>query len=135
MSLDRLEAEVRRRRQILGRLEARRRGLVAELERIDREMAGSGGVGGVNAANAAAGPGNRATGGRGKRPKNKLNLVEALGKVLKRETLSVTDAATAVQRIGYRTTSPNFRTIVNQALLANRRVFKKMGRGQYTARA
>ena len=74
-------------------------------------------------------------GGRGKRPKNKLNLVAALGKVLKKETLSVTDAAAAVQRIGYRTTSPNFRTIVNQALLANRKVFKKVGRGQYTAKA
>ncbi|MEM9082824.1 MAG: hypothetical protein AAGB34_04445 [Planctomycetota bacterium] len=46
--------------------------------------------------------------------------------------MSVTDAAHAVQQAGYATTSDNFRTIVNQTLLKDKR-FKRVARGQYTA--
>ena len=49
-------------------------------------------------------------------------------------TLSVSELAEAVQSAGYKTSSANFRTIVNQALLANPKAFKKIARGQYTAR-
>ncbi len=63
-----------------------------------------------------------------------MSLVDALKKVLARKTLSVGEAATAVQRIGYRTKSANFRTIVNQALISNRAAFKKVSRGQYTVK-
>jgi hypothetical protein len=34
---------------------------------------------------------------------------------------------------GYVTTSPNFRTIVNQTFIKNRSRFKKVSRGRYTA--
>jgi hypothetical protein len=44
----------------------------------------------------------------------------------------VTEAAEAVQRAGYRTNSPNFRTRVNIALI--RGGFKRVGRGQYVAK-
>src|SRR5262245_29360142 len=39
------------------------------------------------------------------------------------------DLADAVQKAGYKTNSSNFRVIVNQALLANRKLFKKVARG------
>jgi hypothetical protein len=71
------------------------------------------------------------TGGRGP---NAASLVESLQAVLVGKTLGVSEAADAVQRAGYKTTSPNFRTIVNQALLANKAKFKKVARGQYTAK-
>jgi hypothetical protein len=48
--------------------------------------------------------------------------------------MSVTDVAEAVKQAGYKTTSSNFRVIVNQALLANPKVFRKVARGEYTAR-
>ena len=69
-----------------------------------------------------------------KRPRNKMNLVEALAAVLKGRTMGVTEVADAVKKSGYKTTSPNFRTIVNQALLKHKSVFDKVGRGQYTAK-
>jgi hypothetical protein len=52
--------------------------------------------------------------------------------VLKGKTMGVAEAADAVQKAGYKTSSPNFRTIVNQALLRSE-LIKKLGRGAYTA--
>lgn len=63
-----------------------------------------------------------------------MSLVEALQQALKNKTLSVTEAEDAVQRLGYRSRSANFRVIVNQALLANPKIFRKVSRGQYTVR-
>ena len=62
-----------------------------------------------------------------------MNLVEALEKLLKSRTLSVTDAAREVQNAGYKTSSANFRTIVNQTLIKSDK-FRKVSRGKYTAR-
>jgi hypothetical protein len=69
----------------------------------------------------------------GQRPRNESYLVEALAAVLKGKTMSVTEVTEAVQTAGYKTTSPNFRTIVNQALIASGK-FKRVRRGQYTAK-
>ncbi len=73
------------------------------------------------------------TGGRG-HGANKTNLVTALHNTLNGRTLSVVEVAEAVQKDGYKTKSENFRTIVNQALLANPTVFRKVARGQYTSK-
>jgi hypothetical protein len=68
-----------------------------------------------------------------RRPRNEMNLVEALQKLLQGKTMSVTEAAEKVQEAGYRTSSTTFRTIVNQTLI-NSGQFKRVGRGQYTAK-
>jgi hypothetical protein len=47
--------------------------------------------------------------------------------------MGVSEAADAVLKAGYQTNAANFRTIVNQTLIKNRSMFKKVGRGQYTA--
>jgi hypothetical protein len=62
-----------------------------------------------------------------------MNLVEALHDLLKGRTMSVTEIASAVQEAGYRTTSPNFRTIVNQTLINRPELFRRVARGKYTA--
>ncbi len=67
------------------------------------------------------------------RIQNEQCLAEALVEVLSDEILSVTAAAAAVQAHGYQTTSPNFRTIVNQTLIAHPDRFKRVRRGHYTA--
>lgn len=72
--------------------------------------------------------------GSRKRHRNDTNLVGALQKVLNGKTLGVTEAANAVQKAGYKTTSPNFRTIVNQTLIKHPDAFSKKGRGLYTAK-
>lgn len=66
-----------------------------------------------------------------RRPQNSLKLSDALAQVLTRdEPLSVTQAADAVVKAGYKTNAANFRTIVNQALINDPR-FKNIARGQY----
>jgi hypothetical protein len=61
-----------------------------------------------------------------------MNLTDSLAAALKGKTVSVGDAAEAVQQAGYRTNSSNFRTQVNIALIKG--PFKRVGRGEYTAR-
>lgn len=71
---------------------------------------------------------------RGRRPKNTMSLVEALHKTLAGKVMSVVEIVPAVQADGYKTTSANFRTIVNQTLISNPDKFRKVARGQYTSK-
>lgn len=64
------------------------------------------------------------------RPRNEANLVQTLKRVLSHKPLSVTEAAEAVLKAGYRTTSPSFRQIVNSALIRSGE-FERVGRGRY----
>lgn len=120
-----LDELVKARDEISARLDA----LTASLEEIGLGTA-SGGRGRPRAS-AMLSP--RSNGGKRGRPRNPNNLVESLRRVLTGKTYSVTDVSEAVQKAGYKTTSPNFRTIVNQALISNPKIFKKVARGQYTA--
>lgn len=139
-SLADLQAELERRETAVTELAARREELLRELDAVDRELHANG----AETVGRRRGPGRprklstaRATPRRGagrRRPRNKVKLVDALHKVLNGKTMSVTDVASAVKRAGYRTTSENFRTIVNQALISNGSKFKKVARGQYTAK-
>lgn len=120
-----LQAELRRRQGTTGKLQRKRAILVKKLAAIDNAIRAMGG------SVTSIGFGGSKTGRT--RPTNKLTLIEALQQTLDGKTLSVTDACEAVQKAGYNTNSPNFRTIVNQALLAHKNKFKKVARGQYTA--
>lgn len=117
LSVSELQAELNRRRRGVSRLERRREKLTAELAQINAEIAEMGGSIG---------------GGTGTRARNSMTLPDALHQVLKGVTMSVTDAADAVRAAGYNSSAANFRTMVNQALLKDKR-FKKVSRGQYTA--
>ena len=64
------------------------------------------------------------------RPRNEDNLVQTLKRVLSHKPLSVTEAAEAALKAGYRTTSPSFRQIVNSALIRSGE-FERVVRGQY----
>lgn len=119
MSITQLQAELRRRGRRAKTLRRRRDRLAARLAKLDHEIMMSGGSAGL--------------GGGRVRPRNATNLAEALHKVLNGKTMGVTEVAEAVQRAGYRTGAENFRTIVNQCLIKNKKVFKKVRRGQYTA--
>ena len=120
MSLAELQAELNRREKGIRKLERRREKLLAELASIDADLAA---VGALSAA-----------GGVRRRPRNEMNLVDSLAKVLDGKTMSVTEVTGEVQKAGYLTTAANFRTIVNQALIRENKRFKKVSRGKYTAR-
>lgn len=118
MSVADLQAELRRRQRGVSKLERRREKLMAELAEVNAEIADLGGsTGGLTA---------------GGRRRNNMTLPDALVKVLEGRTMSVTEASDAVRASGYHSSAANFRTMVNQALLKDKR-FKKVARGQYTA--
>ncbi|GJM18299.1 MAG: hypothetical protein DHS20C14_05120 [Phycisphaeraceae bacterium] len=124
VSTDALATELRRRQKDLGRLEAKRDKLAAQLAEVERE---------INAVGGAGGFGTTARGSIRRRPRNDTNLADALVAVLKGKTMGVSEVADAVLAAGYRTSAANFRTIVNQTLLRDKRI-KKISRGQYTAK-
>jgi hypothetical protein len=116
-----LRRELVRRERRVGGLIRRRERLMAKVRELESQIMAHGGTsrGGAIVLR--------------KRPKNDMNLVEALSKVLKDKVMSVTDVSQAVQDAGYKTTSPSFRTIVNQTLINSGR-FKRVERGKYTAK-
>ena len=124
MSTNELHAELQRRERDAQRLATKREKLLSQVAEIDAELASYGyeAVGGQTP-----------SGGR-RRPRNTMNLVDALSTVLKGKTMGVSEAAEAVENLGYRSSSVNFRNIVNQTLLKHKNKFKKVGRGQYTAK-
>lgn len=121
MSITELQSEIRKRQRNLRSLERKRDRLVEQLREVEEQIREAGGL-----VAAAGGAGGRV------RPRNDQNLADSLADLLSDQTLSVTAAAEEVQRAGYKTTSPNFRTIVNQTLLKDNR-FKRVGRGLYTS--
>jgi hypothetical protein len=90
--------------------------LAARMAELDRQLAAEG-----------------MASGDGIRPRNETTLVSALKTVLKDKPLTVTEAAEAVQRSGYVSSSPNFRIIVNAALI-NKKNFTRVDRGVYAAK-
>jgi hypothetical protein len=121
MTFLQLQAELRKRQRSVGTLIRRRDRLaqrIADLDERIRSMGG--GLGG-------GGPG-------GGRARNERSLPEALHALLQGRTMRVTDAAEAVQEAGYRTNSRTFRVQVNIALVKRKDLFKRVGRGQYTAK-
>jgi hypothetical protein len=132
-SLDTLNAELRRRQRAVRTLQRRHANVMAKAARLEDQIRELGGDPFSSGRAGRRGPGRPRGSGGGRRPRNEKNLVEALAGVLSNKTMSVTDVAEAVQKAGYRTGAANFRTIVNQTLIKSDR-FKRVGRGQYTAK-
>ncbi|MCC6908574.1 MAG: hypothetical protein IT430_11570 [Phycisphaerales bacterium] len=149
-----LRRELDRRQNQLGKLMAQREKIAAELAQLDAELEAFGPVtvrrgpgrprGSKNKRKTSKTGKTHKTGKRGRkargtnrgavtRSENSMTLTESLQKVLKGKTMGVTEVAAAVQKAGYKTNSENFRTIVNQTLIKNPKMFKKVSRGQYTA--
>jgi DNA-binding protein H-NS len=145
ISTDALEAEIERRQRAMSSVQTKRNQLIAELAKLDTMLA-SAGIRPAQLAKTGGGASSGPRNGKGKagrvgrdgrriggRAKNSQSLSEALLALLKDRTMSVVEMVKKVQEAGYKTTSPNFRTIVNQTLIKDGR-FKRVGRGEYTAK-
>jgi hypothetical protein len=119
LSISDLNREISRRRRSLPALQRRRDKAQAKVDSLNAMIASLGGSGG----------GRTARRGRGA---SDGTLADYLKRVLDGATMGVTEVAEAVQKIGYNTTSPNFRTIVNAALMSKKNGFKRVARGKYT---
>ena len=125
-----LERILEERRSELNRLERQRSDLQRKLDGVDRQImklngslrgrrGGSGGTGG---------------GGGGRtRARNEHSLVDVIETVMREngKPMRVGDIVEAVQAGGYRSTSANFRGIVNQTLIKERKRFAAAERGLY----
>ncbi|MFN0011993.1 MAG: hypothetical protein ACKVS8_10155 [Phycisphaerales bacterium] len=128
LSVGELQREISKRQRSVGVLQRKRAKLMKRVDAIDAQIAANGGP-----ARAGRRPGSGLGMGAATRANNAMNLVESLARALKGKTMSVTEVSEVVQKAGYSTYSPNFRTIVNAALLKEKKRFKRVGRGQYTA--
>ena len=119
LSITELERILRARRSELQRLSRRRSKLARQMARIDAQVRGLGGdIGGV---------------GGGGRARNAQSLVKTMEGVLGKASkpMNVGDIADAVRAKGYKSNSANFRGIVNQTLIKERKRFAQAGRGMY----
>ncbi len=135
VSTQALKAELDRRSAAVGELAAKRDEIDLQIRALMSEL-GGGGKGSNKSRKAPAAKRGKRTAaepasGR-KRFQNEMNLVDSLRGLLKGKSMGVSEITDAVQKAGYQTTSPNFRTIVNQTLIKSGK-FKKVARGQYTA--
>lgn len=153
LSVSDLMREVERRRNVLSDLLNQRAQLESDMAALDAEIGelesltgGGGGRGrgrrrgrppgrrGPAPGHRRAAKGGKAPGTRRGRGSNEQSLVSALHGLLRGKTLGVAEMSDAVKKAGYKTSSPNFRTIVNAALITNPDKFKRIARGQYTSK-
>jgi hypothetical protein len=128
LSITQLEQMLQGRRTQHNKLQRERAKLLQRLDQVDAQIRQLGGGGG---ARGGAGKG-RGAGGR-TRPRNEQSLVACIEGVLKDagKPMKVGDITTGVEKCGYRSTSANFRSIVNQTLIKERKRFTQAGRGLY----
>jgi hypothetical protein len=133
--------EMERRRGMLGNMHAMRDDLTRQLESLTAEIAEIESLDG-DTAPARRGPGRpkgsgkgSGRGGRGRgRGGNEQSLPMRLHTLLRGKTMSVPDMAKAAKKAGHKTKSKNFAMVVRLALLSDRKMFKRVSRGQYTAK-
>ena len=109
------------------KLERERNKVARRLQQLDSRIHALGGNG-----SGRGGRGGAGGGGAGSRVRNDKSLIEMIEGVLGKSSkpMKVGDIADAVQGGGYRTNSANFRGIVNQTLIKDKR-FTSAGRGLY----
>jgi hypothetical protein len=122
LSITQLEQMLNRRRGEINELEKERRKIQQKLDALDQRIAALGG---------ARGGGRAGRNGSGGRARNEKSLVACLEDVLSSgKPMQVGDIAEKVKACGYHSNSANFRGIVNQTLIKDKR-FGSAGRGLY----
>src|SRR5688500_12738250 len=116
MSIGDLERLIEKRRKQVNRLLRKRATILRKVGALDEEIRGLGGS--IDMSERGAG-----SAGNGRRARNDRPLADVVVEVLQKagEPMKVSDIADKVQVTGYRSTSANFRGIVNQLLIKDKR--------------
>ncbi len=121
LSIADLERMLDERKSSLQKLGKQRADAQRKVDAIDRQILKMGG--------SLAGGGSRRGSGRAR---NEMSLVAAMESVLSgKEAMKVGEIVEAVQASGYQSSSANFRGIVNQTLIKERKKFSSPSRGLY----
>jgi hypothetical protein len=127
LSIGELQRELARRQGALPRLQKKRRKLAAALKKVDDAIAALGGAAAPRKAVARRGR----PAGKVRRVRNAQSLGDVLVKILARvKSMKIAELVGAVKRTGYKSKAKNFRLIVNQALVKDKR-FRNVRRGRY----
>jgi hypothetical protein len=123
MSIPQLQNALKQKQTEMDRLHRQRSGLSVQLQALDRQII-----------RVAGDPRAISQGRSPRRARNNISLVAAIEQVLKaaKKPMSVGAIMDAVIDRGYHSTSSNFRGIVNQTLIKERKKFKQHSRGMYT---
>ena len=124
-SIAQLQEMLRDQRSQRSKLLSERKKVAGRLDQIDRQIAIlDGSMSGSGGATAS-----------GKRARNAQSLPDAMHSVMKKhgKPMKVGEIVEAVEASGYQSTSANFRGIVNQALIKDKR-FVQESRGVYKAK-
>ena len=121
-----LEQILDSRRSELSKLERQRSEIQRKLDGLDRQIVKLGGIRGM-----------RGRIGGGGRARHARSLVETIEEVMRGngKPMRVGDIVDAVSATGYRSNSVNFRGIVNQTLIKERKRFGQADRGLYELKA
>ena len=121
LTLSDLERMIQKRRSEIAALARERDQLINRIAAIDAKLRAVGGK--------AAG----AVLSRSGRGRNALSLVKTLSNVLSeaKKPLSVGEILGKVQASGYHSNAANFRALINQTLIKQRKLFSNAGRGLY----
>jgi hypothetical protein len=124
LTIGELERMLQKRRSALDELTRERAKLQKRVDAVDTN---------IRSLSGGAAPSGFTAGGRAR---NEMSLVEALRAVLSKagKPLKVGDIVDKVQASGYRSNAANFRALVNQTLIKQRKLFANAGRGLYAAK-
>ncbi len=122
--------ELERRQAMAGEFESRREALEKELAEINSELSALEGARKNGVARTRVG---RSAAAR-TRLANEQPLHAILRDLLNGKAMSVSEITEAVQKSGYKSNAANFTMMVNLTLLKRKDLFKRVGRGQYTAK-
>ena len=124
MSIADLRQEIERRRKLLPKV-------IAQRDALNREIAELQGLASPEAREAARPEAAPKKTRKRRMPKNKVRLADALASLMKgKAKVTIGEAMKGVLASGYKSNSKDFRSVVNNMLLTDKR-FKKVGRGVF----
>jgi hypothetical protein len=127
LTIAQLQRVLNEKQSELNKLHRQRENLQRKINLIDRQIERvDGGGGGSNGTRRGGG------GGGGKRPRNEHSLLDTIEAVLRKggKPMKVQEILDGVMASGYRSGSANFRGIINQTLIKDKR-FGQVERGTY----
>jgi len=140
LSTREIQAEIERRQAEAAAIRSQRDAIARQIAELDRQIVDLGGVirsGSKKRRGRPRGSKNKPKGvaaGKGSRRARLGSLAEVLHRLLQGKTMSVPEMVKAAKKAGYKSKSKNFPNVVGITLINHRKMFKRVSRGQYTAK-